>query len=109
MNTLFIFNASPAQSEPAYHGLRVANALARNGEPVRIFLFADGAHLANHVGGTLDVAELMASLAENNVAIGACAACLDARDIKELAPPVVRGTLDDVTNWTTWAGKVLVY
>lgn len=107
MNTLFIFNEAPSRSEKAFHGLRLANVLAAR-EPVRIFLFADGVHLAHDATGEFDVAELKSAL---TVPVAACASCLDGRgiDAGRLPRNVTRASLNDAADWAAWADKILVY
>jgi uncharacterized protein involved in oxidation of intracellular sulfur len=42
--------------------------------------------------------------------IGVCGTCMDARGVAEteLAEGAQRGTLEQLTDWTLWADKVLV-
>jgi uncharacterized protein involved in oxidation of intracellular sulfur len=48
---------------------------------------------------------------KHNGRIAVCGTCLDARGIKEneLAEGCVRSTLDELTQWTILADKVLVF
>jgi len=41
MTTLFILNDAPYGSERSYNALRLAKALAKMGQPVRVFLLGD--------------------------------------------------------------------
>ena len=46
-----------------------------------------------------------------NGVIGVCGACMDARGIagEDLIPGAHRSTLDELTQWSAWADKVLVF
>jgi uncharacterized protein involved in oxidation of intracellular sulfur len=50
-------------------------------------------------------------VARRNAEIGVCGTCMDARGIaeSELAEGARRGTLAQLTEWTSWADKVLVF
>jgi len=43
--------------------------------------------------------------------VGVCGTCIDARGIAEtdLVPSARRSTMDELTAWTQWADKVLVF
>jgi uncharacterized protein involved in oxidation of intracellular sulfur len=43
--------------------------------------------------------------------VGVCGTCLDARGIADgdLVESAARGTIDQLTEWTAWADKVLVF
>jgi len=45
------------------------------------------------------------------VRVGVCSTCMDARGLtdEELAEGLARSTLDELTDWTVWAEKVLVF
>ncbi len=113
--TLFILNDAPYGNERSYNALRLAGALAkRDGEQVRIFLMGDGAFCgkANHKvpQGYYNIELMLRSVAKRNGEIAVCGTCMDARGIAEaeLTEGARRGTLEQVTDWTVWADKVLV-
>jgi len=113
MNTLFIFNDDPSRLEKAFHGLRLATALSKqDASTVRIFLFADGVRMLDDASnGEFDASELTSALAQLAVPVGACASCLDKRGLanSSLPPNALRASLNDATEWTRWATRVLVY
>jgi uncharacterized protein involved in oxidation of intracellular sulfur len=114
--TLFILNDGPYGTERSYNALRVANSLsAREGEEVRVFLMGDAASCGKAgqkvPDGYYNVQSMLAKVARTKGAIGACGTCLDARgiDAADLADGVQRSTLAELTAWTQWAEKVLVF
>lgn len=116
MRILFILNDAPYGAERSYNALRLAGALSKSeGEEVRLFLIGDGASCAK-AGQKLPEGfyniELMINRAlRNNCKLGVCGTCMDARGIAEaeLIPGTTRGTLAELTAWTQWADKVLVF
>jgi uncharacterized protein involved in oxidation of intracellular sulfur len=115
--TLFILNDSPYGTERSYNALRLAGSLARRpGEEVRVFLMGDAASCAKAgqkvPQGYYNV-ELMlqAPASRHDVEIGVCGTCMDARGITdgELAEGAKRGTLGQLTDWTVWAERTLVF
>jgi uncharacterized protein involved in oxidation of intracellular sulfur len=114
--TLFILNDGPYGSERSYNALRVANALsAREGEEVRVFLMGDAAACGKSgqkvPQGYYNLQSMISKVARVEGSIGACGTCLDARgiDAAELADGVRKSTLAELTAWTQWAEKVLVF
>lgn len=114
--TLFILNDGPYGTERSYNALRVANSLAaREGEEVRVFLMGDAA-ACGKAGqkvpeGYYNVQSMLSKVTRTKGAIGACGTCLDARGIgaADLAEGVQRSTLAELTSWTQWAEKVIVF
>ncbi|MDP2958240.1 MAG: DsrE family protein [Longimicrobiales bacterium] len=116
MKTLFIANDPPYGTERTYNALRLAVSLAkRPGEEVRFFLMGDGAACAKRgqkvPDGYYNLERMLRSLSQKNGAIGVCGTCMDARGIAEaeLAEGARRSTLDELTDWTVWADRVLVF
>ncbi len=116
MNYLFIFNDSPYSSQRSYNGLRLALSLAKSSENhLKIFLFGDGVICGLGQPAPLNafynVQELLNGLAQRNVPIAACKTCLEQRGIADemLLKAVKRSTLDDLTNWTEEAEKVISF
>ncbi len=116
MHYLFILNDSPYGSQRTYNGLRLALNLTRSGgNAMRVFLLGDGVTAAfggftpSHV--FYNTQDMLRQLGERGVQIGACKTCLEARGIldQHLQPPVKRSTLDELTQWTEEAEKVLVF
>lgn len=116
MNTLFILNDPPYGSERSYNALRLAGALAkRENEAVRVFLMGDAAACAKAgqavPNGYYNVDRMLQAVALKQAPIGVCGSCMDARGLKaeELVQGVKRSCLDELTDWTQWADKVVVF
>ena len=116
MKTLFVLNDAPYGSERTYNGARLAGALARQaGNEVRVFLMGDAASAAhNHQKvptGFYNLEVMLGAVVKQGGAIGVCGTCMDARGIAadDLMPGAHRSTLDELTQWTTWADKALVF
>lgn len=113
---LFILNDAPYGSERSYNALRLAISLAKaEGEQVRVFLMGDAAACAK-VGqkvpqGYYNAGDMLGMVARRNAEVGVCGTCMDARGIAEgeLVAGALRGTLAQLTEWTSWADKVLVF
>jgi uncharacterized protein involved in oxidation of intracellular sulfur len=114
--TLFILNDAPYGTERSYNALRLAGALSkREGEELKIFLIGDGAACAKvHQKvpqGYYNLELMLKGTARHGAEIGVCSTCMDARGIAdtELAEGAKRSTLEELTNWTQWADKTLVF
>ncbi len=114
MQYLFIFNDSPYGSQRTYNGLRLAVALSKQNS-VRVFLLGDGvtSALAGLTPAHADYhpQEMLRQLAAQNVSIGVCRTCLEARGISDemLIPEAKRSTMDELVTWTEEAEKVLTF
>lgn len=116
MNTLLILNDAPYGSERTYNGARLAGALARqSGNQVRVFLIGDAAAAAHRLQkvptGFYNLEVMLGSVVSHAGLIGVCGTCMDARgiSIEDLLPGAHRSSLDELTQWTAWADKVLVF
>lgn len=114
--TLFILNDAPYGTERSYNALRLAGALSkREGEEVRIFLLGDAAACAKAgqkvPSGYYNIEVMLRAPARSGAQIGVCGTCMDARGIAEpeLTEAAKRSTLEELTSWTQWADKVLVF
>jgi len=114
--TLFILNDPPYGTERNYNALRLAGSLAKcEGEQVRVFLIGDAAAAARAgqkvPQGYYNIEVMLRSVAKRGGEIGACCACMDARGITDadLSDAAHRSSLDQLTDWTQWADKVLVF
>lgn len=114
--TLFILNDPPYGTERSFNGLRLAGSLSkREGEEVKIFLIGDAASCAKAhqkvPSGYYNVEVMLRGAAGHRAEIGVCGTCMDARGIAdtELAEGTKRSTLDELTGWTQWADKVVVF
>jgi uncharacterized protein involved in oxidation of intracellular sulfur len=116
MKHLFIFNDAPYGSERTYNGLRLAGSVAkRDGEQVRIFLMGDSALCAKGnqkvPQGYYKVEDMVGMVTRRDGQVGVCGTCMDARGMAEteLAEGTQRGTMEQLTDWTLWADKVIVF
>ncbi|MCC6747211.1 MAG: DsrE family protein [Deltaproteobacteria bacterium] len=114
--TLFVLNDAPYGTERSYNALRLAGALSkRAGEEVRVFLLGDAAACAKAgqklPQGYYNVELMLRGPSRHGAQIGVCGTCMDARGLTEaeLAEGTHRGTLEELTDWTEWADKVLVF
>lgn len=116
MKTLFILNEAPYGAERSYNGLRLAGSLIkREGEQVRVFLMGDAAACAKGKqkvpSGYYKIEDMLGMITRREGAVAVCGTCMDARGIaaEEMAEGTHRGTMDELTDWTMWADKVLVF
>jgi uncharacterized protein involved in oxidation of intracellular sulfur len=116
MKTLFILNDPPYGTERCYNGLRLAGALGkREGQEVKVFLMGDAAASAKS-GHTLpqgfyNLNRMLQVVARNRGEIGVCGSCMDARGLRDedLLDGTHRSSLEQLTDWTLWADRVLVF
>ena len=115
-STLLVLNDPPYGTERSYNGLRLAASLAKRvGEQVRVFLIGDAAACAKSgqkvPQGYYNLELMLGSVARRGGEIGVCGTCLDARGITdvELAEGCRRSSLDQLTDWTQAADRVLVF
>lgn len=116
MKHLFIFNDAPYGSERTYNGLRLAGAVAkRDGEEVRVFLMGDSALCAKGnqkvPQGYYKVEDMLGIVTRRDGQVAVCGTCMDARGMAEteLATDTHRGNMEELTTWTLWADKVIVF
>ena len=113
---LFVLNDPPYGTERSYNGLRLAGSLAKTeGEEVRVFLMGDAASCAKAgqkvPEGFYNLQIMLGKVVRSGGPVGVCGTCMDARGISdaELVEGAHRGTLAELTSWTQWADKVLVF
>jgi len=116
MKTLFILNDAPYGSERTYNGLRLAGTIAKQEDSVvRVFLIGDGAASAHRnqkvPQGFYNVEVMIGNVVRNGGEVGICGTCMDARGMGEgdIAENTHRSTMAELTEWTMWADKVLVF
>jgi uncharacterized protein involved in oxidation of intracellular sulfur len=114
--TLFILNDPPYGTERDYNGLRLAGSLSKSdGEEVRLFFLGDAASCAKSgqkvPEGYYNVQLMVNRLTRNGVAVAVCGTCMEARGIAEteLMEGARHSTLAELTAWTQWAERVLVF
>jgi uncharacterized protein involved in oxidation of intracellular sulfur len=116
MKTLLILNDAPYGSERTYNGARLAGSLARQPDSeVRIFLIGDAAAAAHSKQkvptGFYNLEVMLGLVVRHTGVIGVCGSCMDARGIgaDDLIEGSHRSSMDELTQWTSWADKVLVF
>ena len=114
--TLFILNDPPYGTERSYNALRLAGALSkREGQEVKVFLMGDAASVAKAnqkvPQGYYNLELMLKGPSRHGAEVGVCGTCMDARGISEaeLAEGAKRSTLEQLTDWTAWADKALVF
>ena len=113
---LFILNGSAYGNERSFDGLRLADSLARrDGNEVKVFLIGDAVTCAKRgqkvPQGFYNLEVMLHPILRSQGQIGVCGSCMDARGITndELAEGCHRSSMEELTTWTLWAEKVLVF
>ena|SRR3990172_5804166 len=116
MKTLFILNDAPYGSERIYNGLRLAGSLSKvESEDVKMFLIGDAAACAKAgqkvPEGFYNIQVMLGRVVRNGGEVGVCGTCMDARGIaeSELLEGTRKSTLAELTTWTQWADKLIVF
>lgn len=113
---LLILNDPPYGTERSYNGLRLARTLLKaGGIEVRVFLIGDAVACARAgqkvPQGYYNIGDMLGMIIRTGGGIGVCGTCIDARGIGEtaLVEGVSRSTMDELSAWTQWADKVIVF
>ncbi|OGS97679.1 MAG: hypothetical protein A3H31_02125 [Gallionellales bacterium RIFCSPLOWO2_02_FULL_57_47] len=116
MKYLMILNDPPYGTERSYNGLRLARWLLKTGNAeVNMFLMGDAAACAKNgqkvPQGYYNIGDMLGMVARNGGKVGVCGTCLDARGIADadMIEGASRSTMDQLTEWTQWADKVIVF
>lgn len=118
MKYLFILNDPPYGTERSYNALRLARNMLKKAEgqiELRVFLMGDASPCAKAgqkvPQGFYNIGDMLGMVIRAGGEVGVCGNCMDARGIQEteLVAEAYRSTLDEVTEWTLWADKVLVF
>jgi uncharacterized protein involved in oxidation of intracellular sulfur len=116
MKTLVVLNDPAYGTERSYNGLRLAHALAkRDGEEVRVFFLGDAVTCAldrqRTPNGYYNLERMLASAIERGAKVGLWGTCMDARAIGEeqVVDDARRSNLEELTDWTLWADKVVAF
>ena len=117
MPTLFILNDPPYGTERVYNGLRLAANMQRldEGHEVVVFLMGDAASAAKSgqvvPTGYYNVNKMLATVLRRGGRVLVCGTCMDARGLTQadLLEGAMRSSLDELTQVTLAADKVLVF
>jgi uncharacterized protein involved in oxidation of intracellular sulfur len=116
MKYLMILNDAPYGTERSYNGLRLARSLLKTGEAeVKTFLIGDASACAKRgqkvPQGFYNIGDMLGMVARSGGEVGVCGSCIDARGIaaEDLIEGASRSTMDQLTEWTQWADKVIVF
>jgi len=116
MKTLLILNDPPYGTERSYNALRLAGSLVKRPEQeVRVFLMGDAAGCARAgqkvPQGYYNLARMLQVVLQHRGEVGVCGSCMDARGLQdpELIEGARRSSLEELTDWTLWADRVLVF
>lgn len=118
MRYLFILNDPPYGTERSYNALRLARNMLKKGEgqvELKVFLMGDAAACAKSgqkvPPGFYNIGDMLGMVARAGAPVGVCGTCMDARGIAagDLIEGAHRGTLDELTEWTLWSDKELVF
>ena len=117
MKTLMILNDPPYGTERTYNGLRLALNLLQKaaGTGVTVFLMGDAASAAKAgqqtPNGYYNIERMLKGVLNKKGEVLLCGTCMDARGIKEteIVEGSRRSTLDELTELTAAADKVLVF
>lgn len=114
--TLFVLNDPPYGTERTFNALRLAAALSkRDGEQVKVFLIGDassgGKRGQKTPQGSYNVEAMLRIVHTHGGEIGVCSTCMDARGLTDadLTEVARRSSLEELTTWTVWADKALVF
>ena len=116
MNALILVNDPPYGTERCYNALRLAGSLAKREETtVRVFLMADavGCAVAGQVlpNGYYHLDRMLGSALRHGAEVGLCGTCMDARALhdEQIVEGARRSSLEELTDWTLWAEKVVTF
>jgi len=116
MKYLLILNDPAYGTERSYNGLRLATGLtATDSNHVRVFLIGDAVTCAvagqTTPNGYYNLERMIGSITGKGAEVGCCGSCLDARGLKEelLGRGARRSSLEELTQWTEWADKVITF
>ena len=112
---LVIVNDQPYGSERPYNALRLAGALAKREDvELRVFLLGDAVACAvagqQLPEGHYHLDRMLKPLVRRGQ-VACCGTCMDARALtqEQLVEGARRSTLEELTDWTLWAEKTLVF
>lgn len=111
-----IINGAAYGQDATYNAVRLAASMAKREEvTLQVFLMGDGVTVAMSGQKTPDgyykLDRILSVVSRNGGQVGCCGTCMDARGVTEamLVQGATRSTMDELTDWTLAAGKVLVF
>jgi uncharacterized protein involved in oxidation of intracellular sulfur len=116
MKTLLILNDGPYGSERSYNGFRLALSLMkREGQEVRVFLMGDAVGCAvrgqKTADGYYNIERMVRSVTQHGGQVGCYGTCSDARALTDevRVDGAHRSSMDELTDWTLWADRVVTF
>ena len=118
MNYLFIINTQPYNgTDVVYNALRLAGALHKKGESVRIFLMNDAVDLARDCtqkpqNYDIDLVAMLRELYNAGVALKVCGGCMTRCGVNVNQPyfnDEVKGSMEILSNWVIECDKALTF
>ena len=116
MNVLMIINGSAYGLDSTYNAIRLAASLSkRDGVTVTTFLMGDGVTAAMAGQKTPDgyykLDRMLSVVTRGGGQVLCCGTCMDARGFTDglLVDGARRSTLEEATDWTIWADKVVTF
>ena len=116
MKVLMILNDPPYGTERSYNGLRLAGSIVKQEETeVKVFMIGDAASCAKKgqivPRGYYNIESMSTGISREGGEIGVCGSCMEARGItkEELLDGARPSSMDELTQWSVWADKVLVF
>ena len=116
MRYLLVLNGPPYGDERSYNGLRLALSLAKREDvELRVFLMGDAVGSAvtgqQTPDGYYNLERMVKGLAKKRVPVACCGTCLKARGIADerIAEGAVHSSLEELTDWTVWAERVVTF
>lgn len=119
MSTLIIFNHQPYDgTDIAWNALRLAKALHKKGEEVKIFLMNDSVDLARDTIAKpefyeFDLVQILKDLYhQKGVKLKVCGTCQARCGLNKNQPyfnDEIKGTMNDLASWTIKCDKVLIF
>ena len=116
MNVLVLVNDPPYGTERCYNALRLAGSLAkREDTAVRVFLLADAVGCAvagqQTPDGYYNLERMLKPVLRRGGEVACCGSCMDARALTDerLVEGARRSLLEELTDWTLWADRVMTF
>lgn len=110
-----VLNEAPYGTERSYNGLRLALALAKTSEELRVFLLADAVFCAMENQKTPDgyynIGRIIKGLLKRGILVHACGSCCDARGVSEaqMIEGVIKSNMDTLAKWIKESSKTLTF